>query len=61
VTGTGRGGASDFGYVETSEDFFAYGLQAHPHVPEMEQALTLLPDARQRSRSRRTWFRWSRA
>ena len=42
VTGTGRGGASDFGYVETSEDLFAYGLQAHPHVPEMEQALTLL-------------------
>ena len=41
VTGTGRGGASDFGYVETSEDLFAYGLQAHPHVPEMEQALSL--------------------
>jgi N-acetyl-gamma-glutamyl-phosphate reductase len=42
VTGTGRGGASDFGYVETSEDLFAYGLEKHPHVPEMEQALTLL-------------------
>ncbi|MFN0159660.1 MAG: N-acetyl-gamma-glutamyl-phosphate reductase [Burkholderiales bacterium] len=39
VTGTGRGGASDFGYVETSEDMFAYGLVAHPHVPEMEKAL----------------------
>lgn len=39
VTGTGRGGASDFGYVETSEDLFAYGLEAHPHVPEMEKAL----------------------
>ncbi|MDA1116517.1 MAG: N-acetyl-gamma-glutamyl-phosphate reductase [Proteobacteria bacterium] len=39
VTGTGRGGASDFGYAETNEDLFAYGLQAHPHVPEMEQAL----------------------
>lgn len=39
VTGTGRGGASDFGYVETSEDVFAYGLEAHPHVPEMEKAL----------------------
>ncbi|MBL8382155.1 MAG: N-acetyl-gamma-glutamyl-phosphate reductase [Burkholderiales bacterium] len=39
VTGTGRGGASDFGYVETSEDVFAYGLAAHPHVPEMETAL----------------------
>jgi N-acetyl-gamma-glutamyl-phosphate reductase len=40
VTGTGRGGASDFGYVETSEDLFAYGLESHPHVPEMEQALS---------------------
>lgn len=39
VTGTGRGGASDFGYVETNEDLFAYGLEAHPHVPEMEMAL----------------------
>jgi N-acetyl-gamma-glutamyl-phosphate reductase len=39
VTGTGRGGASDFGYAETNEDVFAYGLEAHPHVPEMEQAL----------------------
>jgi N-acetyl-gamma-glutamyl-phosphate reductase len=42
VTGTGRGGASDFGYVETSEDLFAYGLETHPHVPEMEKALTLI-------------------
>jgi N-acetyl-gamma-glutamyl-phosphate reductase len=40
VTGTGRGGASDFGYAETNEDLFAYGLEAHPHVPEMEAALT---------------------
>lgn len=40
VTGTGRGGASDFGYVETSEDVFAYGLAAHPHVPEIEEALS---------------------
>jgi N-acetyl-gamma-glutamyl-phosphate reductase len=42
VTGTGRGGASDFGYVETSEDVFAYGLDSHPHVPEMEQACSLI-------------------
>lgn len=42
VTGTGRGGASDFGYVETSEDLFAYGLEKHPHTPEMEKALSLL-------------------
>ena len=40
VTGTGRGGASDFGYAETNEDLFAYGLETHPHVPEIEQALT---------------------
>lgn len=39
VTGTGRGGASDYGYVDTSEDVFAYGLESHPHVPEMEKAL----------------------
>ena len=42
VTGTGRGGASDFGFVETDEDLFAYGLESHPHVPEIEQALSLL-------------------
>jgi N-acetyl-gamma-glutamyl-phosphate reductase len=39
VTGTGRGGASDFGYAETNEDVFGYGLETHPHVPEMQQAL----------------------
>jgi N-acetyl-gamma-glutamyl-phosphate reductase len=39
VTGTGRGGASDFGYAETNEDVFAYGLASHPHVPEIEAAL----------------------
>jgi N-acetyl-gamma-glutamyl-phosphate reductase len=39
VTGTGRGGASDFGYAETNGDVFAYGLVSHPHVPEIEAAL----------------------
>jgi N-acetyl-gamma-glutamyl-phosphate reductase len=39
VTGTGRGGASDFGFAETNEDLFAYGLHAHVHVPEIESAL----------------------
>jgi N-acetyl-gamma-glutamyl-phosphate reductase len=39
VTGTGRGGASDFGYAETNEDLFAYGLAAHPHVPEIREAI----------------------
>ncbi len=46
VTGTGRGGASDFGYVQTSEDVFAYGLESHPHVPEMEEALSRLGGGR---------------
>jgi N-acetyl-gamma-glutamyl-phosphate reductase len=39
VTGAGRGGASAFGYAETNEDLFAYGLAAHPHVAEIETAL----------------------
>jgi len=38
VSGTGRGGGSDFGYVETHDDVFAYGVESHPHVPEMERA-----------------------
>jgi N-acetyl-gamma-glutamyl-phosphate reductase len=38
VTGTGRGAAADFGYVATNESLFAYGLESHPHVPEMERA-----------------------
>jgi N-acetyl-gamma-glutamyl-phosphate reductase len=40
VTGAGRGGASDFGYAETNEDLFAYGLVSHAHVPEIEAALS---------------------
>jgi len=39
VTGAGRGGASAFGYAETNEDLFAYGMASHPHVPEIETAL----------------------
>ena len=39
VTGAGRGSASAFGYAETNEDVFAYGLASHPHVPEIETAL----------------------
>ena len=42
VTGAGRGGASAFGYAETNEDLFAYGLAAHPHVPEIETALSMV-------------------
>src|SRR5262249_24853841 len=42
VTGAGRGGASAFGYAETNEDLFAYGLASHPHVPEIETALAMV-------------------
>ena len=43
VSGAGRGGgASAFGYAETNEDVLAYGLAGHPHVPEMQEALTRL-------------------
>jgi len=40
VTGTGRGGASDFGYAETNEDLFAYGLSGHTHVSEIQRTLS---------------------
>jgi N-acetyl-gamma-glutamyl-phosphate reductase len=40
VSGAGRGGSSSFGYIETNEDLFAYGLVDHPHVREMTEALS---------------------
>lgn len=46
VTGTGRGGASDFGYAETNEDLFAYGLAGHTHVPEIQRTLSDLAGAK---------------
>lgn len=46
ITGTGRGGGGDYGYVETNQDVFAYGLDSHPHVPEMERALEQLAGRR---------------
>ena len=46
VNGAGRGGASAFGYAETNEDLFAYGLAAHPHVPEIETALAKVGGAK---------------
>ena len=45
VTGTGRGGSSDFGYAETNEDLFAYGLGGHPHVPEIRRTLADLAES----------------
>jgi N-acetyl-gamma-glutamyl-phosphate reductase len=46
VTGAGRGGAAAFGYAETNEDVFAYGLDSHPHVLEIEAALSQLCGAK---------------
>jgi N-acetyl-gamma-glutamyl-phosphate reductase len=47
VSGAGRGGGtSAFGYAETNEDVVAYGLAEHPHVPEMQEALTRLAGRR---------------
>ena len=46
VSGAGRGGASEFGYAETNEDLFGYGLEGHAHASEMEQALGLLAGRR---------------
>src|SRR5262249_1608613 len=41
VSGAGRGGGtSAFGYAETNEDVVAYGLVEHPHVREMQGALS---------------------
>jgi N-acetyl-gamma-glutamyl-phosphate reductase len=47
VSGAGRGGGtSAFGYAETNEDMLAYGLAEHPHVPEMQEALSRLAGRR---------------
>jgi N-acetyl-gamma-glutamylphosphate reductase len=53
VTGAGRGGASAFGYAETNEDLFAYGLASHPHAPEIEPRSRSSPARKRASRSRR--------
>ena len=43
VSGAGRGGpGSNFGYAETNEDFTAYGLLKHTHMPEIEKTIDLL-------------------
>lgn len=42
ISGAGRGGGSTFGFAEVNEDFSAYGLLKHAHVPEMTSALTEL-------------------
>jgi N-acetyl-gamma-glutamyl-phosphate reductase len=44
VSGAGRGsgGGSDYPYADVNEDVFSYGLLKHPHVPEMQEALSRL-------------------
>ncbi len=45
VSGAGRGGGSTFGFAEVNEDVSAYGLFKHPHLPEINQALSELGSA----------------
>lgn len=45
ISGAGRGGGSTFGFAEVNEDVAAYGLLAHPHLPEMREALSRLAGA----------------
>ncbi|MGC4033338.1 MAG: Asd/ArgC dimerization domain-containing protein [Tepidisphaeraceae bacterium] len=43
ISGAGRGGGdSKFGYAECNEDFTAYGLIKHTHMPEIEKTISLL-------------------
>lgn len=46
VSGAGRGGSSAFGYAETNEDVFPYGLAGHDHAKEMQIALSQLAGGR---------------
>ncbi len=45
VSGAGRGGGTTFGYAEVNEDVAAYALHRHPHVPEINQALSRISSA----------------
>ena len=40
ISGAGRGGENTPGFAEINEDVSPYGLLKHPHVPEIETALT---------------------
>ena len=43
ISGAGRGGAdSRFGYAESNENLFAYGLLKHTHMPEMAATIERL-------------------
>lgn len=46
ISGAGRGGAdSRFGYAESNENLFAYGLLKHTHMPEMATTIERLSGA----------------
>jgi N-acetyl-gamma-glutamyl-phosphate reductase len=42
VSGAGRGLAQGYHFAEADEDFVAYGLKGHRHLPEITQELTAL-------------------
>lgn len=46
ISGAGRGGGdSKFGYAEVNEDFTAYGLLKHTHMPEIARTIERLSGA----------------
>src|SRR5207247_8759170 len=45
ISGAGRGLALGYHFSETDEDFVAYGLKGHRHLPEITQEPGLLADA----------------
>jgi N-acetyl-gamma-glutamyl-phosphate reductase len=48
TTGAGRKGTEDFSFSEVADDFRAYRVLKHQHMPEIERALALsgIPNAR---------------
>ena len=44
VTGAGRKAAADFFFSEINEDFRAYKINSHQHMPEINQELSVLAD-----------------
>ena len=45
VSGAGRGVALGYHFAEADEDFVAYGLKGHRHLPEITQELKALAEA----------------
>lgn len=46
VSGAGRGLALNSHFCEANEDFKAYSVMGHRHIPEMEQELSLIAEER---------------